>query len=132
MAKVTSVSYGRLATFGRFENEKVSITLELEPGDTADSALAQAIGWVEDKLALRNHLDESIREKQQEVARLQTLGTELDSVIVRARKVIEMLQPAPVGTPEHHDDDDDHSTGPTDLERLKLREQLNQERGIDI
>ena len=129
MAKVTSVSYGRLATFGRFENEKVSITLELQEGETADQAMEQAIGWVEDKLAMRSHLDESIREKQQEVARLQTLQTELDGVVERARKVIETFAPqeqklsamsekavlADEEAPDPHDDEEDEGEVEIDL-----------------
>lgn len=137
MAKPMTVSYGRLATFGRFENEKVSLTVELAEGETADQGLDQARKWVEAALAERDHLSESIIEMQTRVAELQGLESRLAHVVEEARKIAGMVTaPAPStaedearsqvlhsissaagrlndlgnsdeGAPEHHDDDNE-------------------------
>lgn len=44
--KATCISYSRVFTLGNYENEKISIEVELEDGDKAADALDKARKWV--------------------------------------------------------------------------------------
>jgi hypothetical protein len=56
MSKVTTVSYGRTYTGNskQFENERLDVTVELQEGDTQESALSEAMLFVNSALGIKN------------------------------------------------------------------------------
>lgn len=50
--RISSVTYRRLVSFGRYENEAVEVAAEVPEGGDPNEVLASLKDWVDDKLAI--------------------------------------------------------------------------------
>ncbi len=51
--RITTIEYRRLVNLGRYENETLSATLELLPGENPDTGYRTLREWLDEQLGIR-------------------------------------------------------------------------------
>jgi hypothetical protein len=66
--KATKVTYSRLISKGNYENAKIEIELQVEPGEKASNVYNAAKAWVEKRIAVEKMTEYTIEMAQKVMA----------------------------------------------------------------
>jgi TolA-binding protein len=91
MGQITRVTYGRLTSFGRYENERIGADAAVAEGESPDQALATVTAFVEQKIAERAGARQQVEQLDDSVIRLQNQMHDLEYEIGKAKERYETV-----------------------------------------